>query len=285
MKKELVEEALTNIDDRYIEEALTYKKSKIINFPRTTSKLVKAATVTLAVLAVGSATVYAGAKVFKKVTFTDNSMIMGNPDLVDEEELEYEDVDIDDLATDQSYWDGVESLGTVRGDDSVKWALKHDELVQGDHYTRYTYYNYKDAAEDAGMDVWFDPFPGELTSVEYSYCLYDDVESGEYKNIFVNATYNGHDFSLMQDKRKASVKDDDLYFRIVMKNVQNERTYTNKNGDVFTLADEVREYYGDREIVMTHTIVIDSGNLGDLSFDDMPEEDIHYILDQIKIRK
>ena len=29
MKKELVEEALTNIDDRYIEEALTYKKSKI----------------------------------------------------------------------------------------------------------------------------------------------------------------------------------------------------------------------------------------------------------------
>ena len=47
MKKELVEEALTNIDDRYIEEALIYKKSKIINFPRTTSKLVKAATVTL----------------------------------------------------------------------------------------------------------------------------------------------------------------------------------------------------------------------------------------------
>ena len=103
MKKELVEEALTNIDDRYIEEALTYKKSKIINFPRTTSKLVKAATVTLAVLAVGSATVYAGAKVFKKVTFTDNSMIMGNPDLVDEEELEYEDVDIDELATNQRY--------------------------------------------------------------------------------------------------------------------------------------------------------------------------------------
>ncbi len=59
----MVEEALTNIDDRYIEEALTYKKSKIINFPRTTSKLVKAATVTLAVLAVGSATVYAGGSV------------------------------------------------------------------------------------------------------------------------------------------------------------------------------------------------------------------------------
>ena len=285
MKKELVEEALTNIDDRYIEEALTYKKSKIINFPRTTSKLVKAATVTLAVLAVGSATVYAGAKVYKKVTFTDNSMIMGNPDLVDEEDLEYEDADIDDVATDQSYWDGVESLGTVRGDDSVKWALKHDELVQGDHYTRYTYYNYKDAAEDAGMSVWFDPFPGELTSAEYSYCLYDDGENNEYKSIFVNATYNGHGFSIMQDKRAAFVKDEDIYFRVVMENVQNERTYTNKNGDVFTLADEVREDNSDRKIVMTHTIVTDSGNLGDFSFDDMTEEDIHYILDQIKLQK
>ena len=41
MKKEFVEGAITGIDDRYIEEALTYKKSKIINFPRTTSKLVR----------------------------------------------------------------------------------------------------------------------------------------------------------------------------------------------------------------------------------------------------
>ena len=90
MKKELVEEALTNIDDRYIEEALTYKKSKIINFPRTTSKLVKAATVTLAVLAVGSATVYAGAEVLKKIFYTEHTMSTGNPDYVRDEWFETE---------------------------------------------------------------------------------------------------------------------------------------------------------------------------------------------------
>ena len=91
MKKELVEEALTNIDDIYIEEAITYDKSKIINFPQNTSKLMKAATVTLAVLVAGSATIYAGATVARKVFITDHSMEMGTLDDSEEEELREDD--------------------------------------------------------------------------------------------------------------------------------------------------------------------------------------------------
>ena len=39
MKKELVEEALTNIDDKYIEEALNYKKKKVVKFPDHSSEI------------------------------------------------------------------------------------------------------------------------------------------------------------------------------------------------------------------------------------------------------
>lgn len=122
MKKELVEEALTNIDDKYIEEALNYKKKKVVKFPDHSSRFIKAATVTLAVLVAGSASVYAGATVARKVFITDHSMEMGTLDDSEEEELREDDTSEENLESDDSYWDEVEDLGTVAGDDSVKWT-------------------------------------------------------------------------------------------------------------------------------------------------------------------
>ena len=289
MKKELVEEALTNIDDKYIEEAITYDKSKIINCPQNTSKLMKAATVTLAVLVAGSATIYAGATVARKVFITDHSMEMGTLDDSEEEELREDDMAEENLGPDDSYWDEVEDLGTVAGDDSVKWTQKHDEIVQGVHYTTYTYENYNDAAADAGMDAWFDSIPGELTSVEYTYGLSEGCAT---RYIFVNGEYKGHTYSLMQDKMNG-VDDEDFFYRIAMDNVQNARDYTNKDGELFTLADEVREYYEYSDYgstkkvkdITTYTMIRDNGNAGNMSFDNMPDKDIHYILDQIKLVK
>ena len=240
MKKELVEEALTNIDDRYIEEALTYKKSKIINFPRTTSKLVKAATVTLAVLAVGSATVYAGAEVLKKIFYTEHTMSTGNPDYVRDEWFETETPEPE-----------VEQIGGEISDGTEKWITKSTEILGSYTNDIYIYSTYEDAVADKGMKLWFDTLPGEVTDVTYTYAYCDNDYA---KFIDVVAEYNGSDFNIADDV------------------VQDEQF--DENGE---------SVYVTR--VRSTTMILDGDYYGNMVFDDMSEDDIHYILDQIKIGK
>ncbi len=278
MKKELVEEALTNIDDRYIEEALTYKKSKIINFPRTTSKLVKAATVTLAVLAVGSATVYAGAEVLKKIFYTEHTLSTGNPDYVRDEWFETETPEPE-----------VEQIGGEISDGTEKWITKSTEILGSYTNDIYIYSTYEDAVADTGMKLWFDTLPGEVTDVTYTYAYCDNDYA---KFIDVVAEYNGSEYYLTEEIWGGNVADD-VGYSLQFENKQNERVYTNANGIVFNIADDVvqdeqfdengESVYVTR--VRSTTMILDGDYYGNMVFDDMSEDDIHYILDQIKIGK
>ncbi len=283
MKKKLVEEALTHIDDKYIEEALKYKKKKVVKFPGQSSSLIKAATVTLAVLVVGSATVYAGSTVFRKVVFTDHSMSMAvSNNVTEDSELDDEYVDDADIS-----WDDIEDLEPVQGDDSVKWVSKYDQIY-GDHVTTfYQYESYEDAAADAGMDLWFDTLPGEVTNVEYVYSL----DSGHAERfITIDGEYKGYDYFIMENRASGELNEDFVH-KVTLENVQNERTYTNVKGQTFTLADEVADYDGYDEdgnlgkvqSVKTTTLILYGNHWGDITFWDMPDKYIHRILDQITL--
>lgn len=274
MTRELVETAITDIDDRYIMEALTYRRNKVRKFPGATSKLIKAATVTLAVLAVGTATIYAGASVIKKVFFTEHSMSTGNPDYVVDEEV------VRDAEPAQ-----VEDKGTVQGDSSVKWISKHEETVNGNNNTYYTYRGYEDAATDAGLDMWFNTVPGKVENVDY---IYSDDGGTTVKNIQLTSVYNGHAFFINEEVWAGNFADD-MAYSIPFANKQNEREYTNVNGKLFVLADEVseREEYNDAneletvKVVDTYAMIRYEGYYGYIMFENMPDEDIHDILDQM----
>lgn len=283
MKKELVEEALTNIDDKYIEEALNYKKKKVVKFPDHSSRLIKAATVTLAVLVVGSASVYAGSSVFRKVVFTDHSMSMAvSNNVTEDSELDDEYVDDADIS-----WDDIQDMEPVQGDDSVKWVSKYDQLYGDCVTTFYQYESYEDAAADAGMDLWFDPLPGEVTNVEYVYSL----DSG-YADRFItiDGEYKGYDY-FIEENRASGELNDDFVHKVTLENVQNERTYTNVKGQTFTLADEIADNDGYDENgnlgkvqrVKTTTLILYGNHWGDITFWDMPDKYIHRILDQITL--
>lgn len=249
MKKELVEETLTNIDDRYIEEALTYKKSKIINFPRTTSKLVKAATVTLAVLVVGSATVYAGAEVLKKVFYTEHTMSTGNPDYVRDEWFETETPEPE-----------VEQIGGEISDGTEKWITKSTEILGSYTNDIYTYSTYEDAVADTGMKLWFDTLPGEVTDVTYTYAYCDNDYT---KLIDVVTEYNGSEYYL----------DEEIWGGNVANDVVQDEQFDENGESVYVTR------------VRSTTMILDGDYYGSMVFDDMSEDDIHYILDQIKIGK
>ena len=106
------------------------------------------------------------------------------------------------------------------------------------------------------------------------------------------AEYNGSEYFLNEEIWGGNVADD-VGYSLQFENKQTERVYTNANGIVFNIADDVvqdeqfdengESVYVTR--VRSTTMILDGDYYGSMVFDDMSEDDIHYILDQIKLQK
>lgn len=280
MTRELVENALTNIDDQYIDEAINYKKeNNVISFPRVPKKMVKAATITFAILVVGSATAYATTSFLRKVLSTNHSVYVGSSEDMEDESF----LDADDTVN-------VEDKGTITGDDSVNWITKHEENVNGESdNTYYTYDSYEKAVNDAGLDNWFPEIKGEMKSVQY---IFQDMQASTTKSINAEYAYGNGTYFIVQEMMEGNVAEDMTYILPVLEK-SNEREYTNAAGQTFTLVDnkedvsKFNEEKGKMENVqatITYAMISYNRYYGYIEFEGLTEDEIHEILENIVIK-
>lgn len=257
MKQELVEQAITNIRDEYVLEAVEYKRSKIISFPKTPQGFVKAAAITLAIVMVGTTTAYAAATVIRKVFFTDHTVSVGN----------------------EAYVDDAGAIADAGPVEDVTNGIAQN--------TTYTYDSYEKACEDAKLDMWLETLPGNVDTISYSVCDDGNVVT---HSIDVFCYVNGNAFSITETRFEGNYAED-MAYSIPLEHKQNVREYTNKAGIEFSLVDDCfeREEYGEQDVLMnvsvtrTYVLIQYRDRYGYLSFENMQEEEIYQILDQIII--
>lgn len=274
MKKRILEESFANIDDKYIVEALDYKKEKgrVISFPHSRGTLSKAAAIFLIVLCVGTVSTVVAASV-KKLFFTEHTAYVGELDF-DPEEASKGLYDEDIEENDSFYMDVDEVVyGDATVQWSIKWKLSHEDLVEYE----YDYDTYEAAVTDGEFHKWFDTLPGEQRRV-YIGTQNFEIEEAKKKFIRLNAgyCYKGKMYYIEQQKWLG----DDDFFISFYDNKQNEREYINKAGIKFMLVDDVREGFAPGEkYIYTDTIILDGNIKGRVLFENMSEEDIHEVLE------
>lgn len=278
MKRESVENAITNIDDRYIFEALEYKKSNIVRFPKMMHKFGKVAAITALLLCVGTASVYAAATVIKKkiitdqgVIITDHAVSVGNPDYVDDDAISSDEGEVT-----------IENKEHVDGDETVNWLTKDVQIVNGDAVnTYYRYTAYETAVADFDMSLWFSSFPGECMFVTAALTETPDTL---HKSINASYQYKSGEVYLYEDIMTGNVAED-VAQSVVLKNTSNIRQYTNVNGRVFTLVDEKsNNHETGEEVITTYVMLTEEKYFGYISFAGISEDDMHEILDMLLLK-
>lgn len=283
MKKEYMENALTQIDDAYMTEALEYKKSnkKII----TISNIGRIAAAVVLLIGIGTMSTLAYGKIFKETKADEEFMYVGRDDFREqwaEDEEKYGEATV--------YEPEYEEPVIKQGTENTLWVEKRTQKVKKqegvnstDKITTYVYDSYEKAAKDKKFDQWFADLPGEIDTLT--------VKEQKWDNIFYTYTLRGlykygsglYDFEQMTFGDRITVADDAFYTDFV-KEPENVRKYTNKNGVLFTLTDGIAGYDKEGfsvagETKVTSIIVCYGKYLGEIQFKDMSEKEIHNVLD------
>lgn len=245
------------------------KDSNIVSFNKrkAVSGIIKAAIILLAVGILATAGTYAATEVWRHFFISEIGITYG----------EMDDIELFKEADVNCYEPTVHDLLEDEGDETVKWYSK--EVTQNDDtevLNEYRYRNYADLAEDAMMDEWLDE---EIIESAYMYSGILTVISSEgyYKelNTLIDACFNYKDgtFFISQEWMRGNNFDEDNFgWNLAISGACNVRTYTNINGRVFTLTD-------DEGGITYTTFFYPRMKMGDISFRNLEEEDIYYILD------
>lgn len=259
MNKKKLEIALNDMDDRYIEEAMTFKRASVISF----RKAVSIAAVAAAVLIIGSVGVAAvvRAKQLRKVTVETQSMSVG---VKPSERIDQ--TDSTEYVIDQRYPDE-----TYLGDENTEWVEKRVITNDGMREEIYVYDDLSKALKGYKSSFYMDEFKGELVTAEVTK-VYDDEWIFLDKSLFIQFRYGGGDVVINDSHGEVN------YFELgLVGETENPREYVNSNGISFTIVD-------DSGIEGTSYVLISYDNhTGFIWFLDMDDDQIHDVLDLINI--
>lgn len=281
--RDTIENALTDIDERFVTEALTVNKDskkKIFVWGGTLSRVAVACLAVVGIAAIGI-TSYAAVQKLQSAKIKDNTVYVGHepdntPPNVIVENIE-ETVKSTEVPTADSLW------------------IKKELVEYGDTEYTYFYYNsYDDAATDHDMEKWFSNNPGAPDSIKV---IFRDDDCFVYTRIVASYKYKDGEYLLdqlrMTCKENGSISND-FGMSIEYDETSNIREYTNTSGVTFTLVDGTN-YDAETNEPSTETSVLilydNPDNLpgteaykysGYLFFDNLTDKEIHEVLDSFK---
>ncbi|MBR3507784.1 MAG: hypothetical protein IKO03_03190 [Lachnospiraceae bacterium] len=228
--------------------------------------LPKAAAIVLAILVIGTGTVYAAGYIYNKIIVTDHGVSIGNEEYIIDEEL----------AKPVEYAP-VEEVATQEPGEGDQWLSMKKEKVSGQFFnTYYTYPDYQTAIGDTRFESLFSELPGKKQGVFDSVIYSITEEDGDVISYSLDACFDLEDkiFCTHQMMADEGFTEDDA-FGVSMQQTGNVRTYLSGSGTEFTLVDDLER--------VQYTIVLISRekDLGYLSFQGFSEEEIHHILDAV----
>ncbi|MBQ9491082.1 MAG: hypothetical protein IJU80_14260 [Lachnospiraceae bacterium] len=230
--------------------------------------LPKAAAIVLAILVIGTGTVYAAGYIYNKIIVTDHGVSIGNEEYIIDEEL----------AKPVEYAP-VEEVATQEPGEGDQWLSMKKEKVSGQFFnTYYTYPDYQTAIGDTRFESLFSELPGKKQGVFDSVIYSITEEDGDVISYSLDACFDLEDkiFCTHQMMADEGFTEDDA-FGVSMQQTGNVRTYLSGSGTEFTLVDDLeREQY-------TIVLIFREKDLGYLSFQGFSEEEIHHILDLVKL--
>lgn len=230
--------------------------------------LSRVAVVVIAVICMGSAGVYASNNIIKKVFVTEHAVSVGNTEYIDDKEIVSQDGDVT-----------TENIGHEEGNGKVKWISKDVQVVNG--LATNTYYQYKDyetALLDAGLDNWFQISYKNAENVIY---VVTQTEDTLEQCIEADFLYGEGSFHVCEERMTGNIAGDAAH-SVQLKNTNNKRDYTSASGQVFTLVDEITDK-GEEKKTITFVMVAYGDHFGYISFENLKDEEIHEILDTVKI--
>lgn len=283
----VMENALTMLEECYIAEALLDEKVENGHFRWTgVSRMVAAIMAVVGMIALGSLSVVAYNKLIKDVKVENGIAYVGDASLVEE---------ANKPEVQEKYENRIEYQDPVVtvSDGTQKWLTKSVSRIKEEYIddskgvnsfcgiTTYTYADYKTAAKDQKMEVWFDTLPGEVVSIEAK----DDRFSSQLHSYSIDGIYkygNGK-YHVSQITFSGNIKvHEDAYVGVDI--VENERSYTNKGGVKFTLVDRladnsVENFTVEGETKITTVLIFHDRYFGVVEFVDLTEKEMHDILD------
>lgn len=263
MNREIIENALTNIEDKLITDAVSYKKKKrFFTASSVGEALVKAAIVVITVVCLGTATAYAAARIYQLIV-TKHAVSVGDPKIIMEAE-----------AAPPPPPPVVEVIEEEAGTDQTPWIEKRVEVVNGyATNTYYTFERYEDAIGFFEMKSWLDDEPGTVGCVTAVSTETDTSYTRDVDIIYFRE--NGGEIFMSQHITESDMDYGASYGVGGLENTGNVREYVSAKNNVFTLVDEVRED------TITYVILIDGEYRGYISFRGMTEKEIQEVLDMI----
>lgn len=237
------------------------KKTGLLSLPRV-------AVVIVAGICMSSVGVYAASLVIKNVFITDHAISVGNPEYVDDAAIASPEEDVT-----------IENVGHEEGSENVKWLSKDVQIVNG--FATNTYYEYKDyetALLDAELDNWFQT---SYKNAENAIYVVTQTEDTLEECIEVNFLYGEGRFHVCEERMTGNIAED-VAHSIKLKNTNNKRDYTAASGQVFTLVDEITDD-GEEQKTTTFVMVAYDDYFGYISFENLKDEEIHKILDTVKV--
>lgn len=263
MKKDIIENALGQIEDSYWTEAVEYEtKNKEFRRKAVSVGMCRVAAVLVAVLGIGTLSTYAYEKVLKDTKLFHGLAYTGGGDL-------------QAMDPDEGF--------TI---DDPEYVVS--EIVTGDEagtQTTYTYASYDDAIEGSGMKKLFEDLPGKptLVTVVDKNIHHQDMN---FHLINLDSLYSYEDgmFCIMQrDFKDIAVAADPVFFATVS-NTENVRKYTNGKGVTFTLVDgtanlTMEGFSVAQETKLTSVLLCSEEALGEIQFKGLSDKDIQRVLD------
>lgn len=283
MKKDVIENALGQIEDSYWTEAVEYEtKKKEFRRKAVSVGMRRVAAVLVAVLGIGTLSTYAYEKVLKDTKFFHGLAYTGGGDLETMESSEGFTIEDPEYVVSE----------IVTGDEATGWIEKKVEkdknaagIGAAGTQTTYTYASYDDAIEGSGMKKLFEDLPGKptLVTVVDKNIHHEDMD---FHLINLDSLYSYEDgmFCIMQrDLKDIAVASDLLYFATVS-NTENVRKYTNGKGVTFTLVDgtanlTMEGFSVAQETKLTSVLICSEEVMSEIQFLGLNDKVIQRVLD------
>ena len=229
--------------------------------------LPKAAVAAAALVLIGSAGVYAATQFLKTPEVTEHTISVGNMEYVDDQAV---------IASEEPA--SVDLISSEAGDETTKWLNKDVSSVNGYTNTDFTYDSYRTAAGEAGMSCWIEAEYDKPESVKYT-----TVEGKGYRSRTISATFrvNDGEICLSQSVDDEGVSED-MAYSVRLNAPTNQRTYTTKAGQEFTLVDDVTGE-GEESRTVTYVMIAYDQYKGYLSFENLTDEKIGDFLEGLTL--
>lgn len=224
----------------------------------------KAAALALALLAIGAGTVYAGSRIFNKVTVLEHEISVGEP-----LNLSWEDL------RDSAEPDVGQIISHEEGGPNDRWMEKEVVVFEASLSTDYKYVSYDKAMGDV---IFANLFREPLESSDNAGYHVREFDGDTIYRLNATFRYQNGSVDLNEflkiGKAEGKSSSEDMFLSAIFtfEPLKNTRTYVSKAGTEFTLADLSYK---------TYAIVSVDQHVITLSFKNLTEEEIHQVLDLI----